>query len=291
MRRAVVVVLSIISVVLLGAAIMSYTKYRDSVTAYAKATEEGEATRLRYEAAVNEIVAIQDSLNTIVLGDGATQIEPVQREGEYQTPGTLHDRVLSRVATLKAAIERTKERVEDLDVRLKKSGIKIAGLERMVDGLRKSVAEKEERIAQLTTQVDTLQTQVVGLSSEVEEQNQELSQQQLQITATQQELATIFCAMGTKKELIASGVVVAEGGVLGLGKTLKPSGNFPETAFTRMNTDQESVIRIPFRKAEVLSPQPVTSYELQPAGEDAVELRILDAKEFRKIKHLVILAS
>jgi hypothetical protein len=161
----------------------------------------------------------------------------------------------------------------------------------MVDGLRKNIAEKEAHIAQLNTQVDTLQTQVVGLSAEVENQSLQIDDQQQRIAATQRELATVFYAMGTKKELIASGVVVAEGGVLGLGKTLKPSGNFPESAFTPVNTDQEDVIRIPFPKARVLSPQSASSYELRPAGTDAMELHILDAKEFRKIKHVVIVSA
>jgi predicted RNase H-like nuclease (RuvC/YqgF family) len=291
MRRTLVVALSLLSVLLLGATFVSYSKYRKSVADHARATAEGEDTRLHYERAVGEIVAIQDSLNAIVLGEDAVRLEPARREVESPAAETLHDRVLSRVATLRAAIERTRDRVEELDARLKKSGVRISGLERMVDGLRESVTEKEERIAQLSGQVDTLQTRVAGLSTEVEDQNRELTEQQLRITATQRELATIFYAMGTKKELIRSGVVVAEGGVLGFGKTLKPSGNFPETAFVPVNTDQENVIRIPFRKARVLSPQPAASYELRPSGQDALELRILDAREFRKIKHLVIVAA
>jgi hypothetical protein len=131
----------------------------------------------------------------------------------------------------------------------------------------------------------------VGLSTEVEDKRQELTEKQQELTTKQQELATIFYTMGSKKELIRSGVVVAQGGVLGLGKTLKPSGTFDENAFTSLDTDQESVIRIPTRKAQVLSPQPVSSYVLEPAGTDAMELRILDSKEFRKVKHLVILTT
>jgi len=154
----------------------------------------------------------------------------------------------------------------------------------MIAGLRKSVSEKEQRIAELGTQVDTLQTRVTGLSVEIENQQQDLA-------AKQHELATIFYAMGTKKDLTRSGVVAAKGGVLGIGKTLEPSGHFSETVFTALDTDQENVIRIPSDKAQVLSAQPITSYVIQPIGKDMVELHILDPKEFRKIKHLVILMT
>jgi len=88
-----------------------------------------------------------------------------------------------------------------------------------------------------------------------------------------------------------SGVVVAQGGVLGVGKTLKPSGQVNETAFTPLDTDQETVIRIPARKAQILSPQPLSSYSLTAAGKDMLELHILDPKEFRKVRHLVILMT
>jgi len=280
MRRGVVLGLVFIGLLLLGATAVSYSKYRKSLADYQHATAEQESMRVRYDHAVGEIVMIQDSLNAIVLGENAAI--PARQEVEAQLPGTLHDNVLTRIATLKGAIERTKERIEELDARLKRGGVKIAGLERMVAGLRKSVSEREQRIAQLSTQVDTLETKVAGLSTEVEHQQEDLAQKQ-------REIATIYYTMGSKKELTRAGVVESNGGVLGLGKTLKPSGTFNESAFTAMDTDQENVIRIPSDKARVLSAQPVSSYVIQPVSKDVVELRIVDPKEFRKVKHLVIL--
>lgn len=291
MRRSAVFVLAFISVLLMGATIVSYSQYKKSVAQFAAATATENDTRLRYDRAVSEIVMIQDSLNTIVLGEADARFVPARPLDESQPPGTLHDTVLSRIATLKSAIERTKTRIEELDGRLKKSGVKITGLERILAGLRRSVTEKEERIAQLTTQVDTLETRVVGLSTAVETQQQELVVNQVEIAAKRAEIATVFYAVGTKKELTGSGVVTSKGGVLGFGKTLEPSGQFNETDFVALDTDQENVIRIPAEKVEVLSAQPVSSYVLQQVGKEMVELRILDAEQFRKIKHIVILKA
>ena len=283
MRKSTVVALALVSVLLVGTTGWFYSKYKKSEDSYTQLKAEDESTRLRYGAAIGEIATIQDSLNAIVLGEEAVQV-PSRSQTEVELPGTVHDQVLSHIATLKGAIERTKERITDLDKRLKKSGVKIAGMEKMLAGLRKSVAEKEDRIAMLTTQVDTLQTQVSGLNVTVGQRDQE-------ITDRQHELATVFYAMGTKKELTRSGVVASQGGVLGLGKTLKPSGTFNETLFTPLDTDQELVIRIPSDKAQVLSAQAPSSYVLEPVGKDMVELRILDPKEFRKIKQVVILTT
>jgi hypothetical protein len=277
----------LVGLLLLGTTIVSYSKYRKSAADYAEARANEESMRQRYDGAVSEIVMIQDSLNTIMLGGEGTLPPATQPE----MPGTLHDRVLQRIAVLKASVERTKGRIEELDARLKRGGVKIAGLEKMIGRLRKSVSEKEERIAQLSTEVGNLQTQVAGLSTEVETKQQDLAAKQQELTEKQRELATIFYTMGTKKELKQAGVVQAKGGVLGFGKTLEPSGTINQTAFTPLDTDQEVVIRIPAEKARVLSAQPVSSYVLQPISKDVVELRIVDPKEFRKVKHLVILKA
>lgn len=287
MRKPVGVVLALISLLLLGATLVTYSKYKKSAADYAQATSDEQSMRQRYDGAVSEIVMIQDSLNTIVLG--GESVLPAAQQGE--APGTLHDTVLARIATLKASVERTKDRIEELDAKLKRGGVKIAGLERMIAGLRKSASEKEARIAMLSTQVDTLQTQVAGLNTEVQTKQQDLDQKQQELTDKQHELATIFYTMGTKKELTRSGVIATKGGVLGFGKTPKPTGTVNESSFTPLDTDQETVIRIPAQKAQVLTAQPIASYTIQPISKDVVELRIVDPKEFRKVRHLIILKA
>jgi predicted RNase H-like nuclease (RuvC/YqgF family) len=294
MRRPIVGVMALIGVLLLGATIVSYSKYRKSAADYSQAKTDEESMRQRYDGAVNEIVMIQDSLNTIMMG-GETVL-PDAREAEG--PGTMHDKVLSRIATLRASVERTKGRIEELDARLKRGGVKIAGLERMIGKLRRSVSDREQQIAMLNNKVESLNTQVAGLATEVVERQQDLNAKRLELeikqealTDKQRELATIFYTMGTKKELKRSGVVVAEGGVVGVGKTLKPSGTFNMAAFTPMNTDQETVIPIPAHSVKVLSPQSVASYTLYVTGKDTMELRITNPSEFRKVKHLIILKA
>jgi uncharacterized protein (DUF3084 family) len=272
----------LITVLLLGLSMVYYAKYRKYATDYARMTAQEQDTQARYTEAINEIAAIQDSLNAIALGADAAKMLPAQLQSEGQLPPTMHDQVLTQIALIKAGLERTKEHIEDLDSRLKKSGVRIAGMERMVGGLKKNLAEREEQVAMLDHQVDSLQTTVAGLNTDVETKQREVEDKQ-------HELATIYYTMGTKKELMQSGVVVSKGGVLGMGKTLKPSGQVNEATFTPLDTDQETVIRIPAKEAQVLSPQPVASYSLEPTSENAVELHILDPKEFCKVRHLVIL--
>jgi hypothetical protein len=125
----------------------------------------------------------------------------------------------------------------------------------------------------------------------VEVQQQDIQTKQAEIAQKREEIATVFYTMGTKDELTHAGIVASKGGVLGFGKTLKPSGTASAAAFTPLDTDQENVIRVPASKVQVLSAQPVTSYVIQPVGENMVEVRIVNAEEFRKVKQVIILKT
>jgi hypothetical protein len=119
-------------------------------------------------------------------------------------------------------------------------------------------------------------------------QQVEIARNVEEIARARNEIATVFVAMGSKKELRNAGVVVEEGGVLGIGKTLKPSGYVNDAVYAPIDTDEENVIRIPAEKAQVLTAQPPASYQILPVSKDMVELRILNPEAFRKVKHVVI---
>jgi hypothetical protein len=283
MRKPIQVVLTAVIVALLAAVFVSYQKYREAAVNYSAVKVESDAARERYSAAIGEIAAIQDSLNAIVVKGYATSLESSELEIERRLTETGGDRALARIAVIKAGIERAKVRIEQLAAGLRSSGIKMAGLQKMIANLNQDVAEKEGLVIELTTRVDSLQTRVAGLSTEVESQAATIEDKR-------RELGTIYYVVATRKDLTSSGIVEAKGGLLGLGKTLKPSGQVNESLFTSMDTDRESVIHIPAVKAQVLSAQPVTSYELLPAGSE-IMLRILDPKEFRTVKHVVIMTG
>ncbi len=236
---------------------------------------EEQSTRDRYSAAIGAIATIQDSLNAIVLGDEQARMTPAA-ENEHALTGSETDQVLDRIAMLRAGVERSKVRIEELDRHLRQSGMRIAGLERMIGSLKRTVARKEQMIQALAMRVDSLDTQVTGLTQTVADRTHELN--------------TVYCVMGDRHELMRSGVVVASGGVLGLGRTLKPSARLDESMCTTVDVDAQSTIDIPAKRATVLTPQPSASYELVQDG-DHTTLRILDPREFRKVRHLVIVES
>lgn len=290
MRNPVLWTLSAAVVVLLGATTVFYQKYQKSTTEYSSLKTEEHETRIRYGEAINSIAAIQDSLNDIYLGGENVKLTANSYQAEAGLTETQGDEVLARISELKAGIQRSKAKIEELDTRLKKSGIKVGGLEKMVANLKNDVAEKESMVGELTARVETLQTEVTGLTTQVQENQETIAQNTQTIEDKRKELGTIFYTIGSKKDLTEAGVVVAKGGMLGIGKTLKPSGQVDESTFTALDTDYETVVRIPSAKAQVISAQPVTSYQLETVGNE-LELRITNPTEFRKVKHLVIVKA
>ncbi len=283
MRKPIQILLVVVLVALLGGIVVSYQQYKKAQANFATLQADSDATRARYTEAINEIATIQDSLNAIVMKAPGTRLDASDLDVEHRLTETGGDRALAHIAVIRAGIERAKSRIEQLAANLKKANIRMAGLTKMIDNLKAAVAEKESQVASLNVRVDSLQTQVAGLNTTVEQQTQTIEDKR-------RELGTIYYVAASKKTLTEAGILEAKGGVLGLGKTLKPTGRIDEARFTAMDTDRETVIHIPAAKAKVVSAQPLTSYELLPAGGE-LELRITDPAAFRTVRHVVIVTT
>lgn len=283
MRGVALFVLIAVVVLLIGATAVLFRKYEKSNNDFAD-------SQTRYNEAINAIAEIQDSLIAITAGDSAVTALPGGLRTEQSLTEPQTRQALDAIALINKSIGRTKDKIRDLESRLQKSGVRAAGLQRMIASLKASVSEKEALAAQLGGRVDSLQVQVVSLEGAVQQSNETIKAKDMALEERRSELATIYLLMGTKKELSTSGVIVSRGGFLGMGKTIQLTGKYDESQFSRLDTDQERLVRTPSPKARVLSAQPPSSYELKLEGEQ-MELRILDAKEFRKVKHLVILTG
>jgi hypothetical protein len=265
-------------VVLAAASAVLFFKYR-TVTSEMKTAEA--ASQSRYAETINAIFEIQDSLSAISLGDTTVKLLSQSLNSEQGLSGPNGQEALDRIADIRGSIMRSKERIHLLEADMKKRGIKIAGMQKMIAGLRTTVSAKEELIAQLSGAVDSLHTQVTSLSGEVEQEHGTIAEREQTIEERRRELATVYYIAAPKKKLVDSGAVIASGGFLGLGKTVQPSRHIVDKFLTALDTDQNTVIELPTAKAQVLSAQPTSSYELKLV-DGKMELHS-GAEEFRKI--------
>jgi predicted RNase H-like nuclease (RuvC/YqgF family) len=280
---AVVVGLAVVAGVL-------YVRYQRISTEFTNLRLAEETARVGYSEAFNAITELQDSLNAIATGDTAVQMVSTGAQSEMKVTEAVRRQALDRINALNADLKRDKERIRKLETRLKMSGTKVAGLEKELVTLRQSVVEGEALVTRLSSQVDSLQTSVAGLTTVVQQSQETIRVREQVIDEKQRELATIYYVVGSKKELSTLGFIVAKGGVLGMGKTVKVTGRYTDSFFTSLDTDKVSLIPTSAAKVQVVSAQPAASYELKLVG-GLVEIHILDAKEFRKVKHFIVMTK
>ncbi len=290
MNRPFTIFLGLITLALAIGAVMLYQQNQRTEATLASVQSSEQDAEQRYADAFRDIAEIQDSLNAITMNDGSQQLTSKALQSELKMAGPNRREALERIAQLDASIQRTKARIRELETAQKKSGVKIAGMERVIANLKQTVLAKESSIAMLTGRVDSLTTQVAGLQSTVEADQVAITMRDAAIEEKRRELSTVFYVIGNKRTLTTAGVIGPRGGVLGLGRTLQLTGRYDAPLFKSLDTDQERVVTIPSRKVQIMSAQAKASYELRTVGQQ-VELHITDTAEFRKVKHLVVLTD
>lgn len=276
MRRIIQLGIVVVVTFVLAATFYLYEMYSKTVSSLESSQQSERATQDQYAQAVEQIAEIQDSLATLMPDGEKLPRGSASFESERAMGGPSGQEILERIASVRAGLERGKARIARLEEDLKQNGIRVASLQKLVAGLRRSVHEREEQLTAMAADLqqvrDTLQVREVTLADR------------------QHELATVFYVAGPRKELMKSGVVVAHGGVLGLGRTLAPSADAPEELFSAFDTDAEQVLPLNAQKARVLSAQPASSYELRLV-DGSMQLHVLDPASFRKVRQLVIVTA
>lgn len=243
----------------------------------------------RYARAIADIASIQDSLDAITPLDPEASLEPSSLGAEQRIVPSAEE-ALARIASLRASIDRARTRIQGLEDRMRASGQRLDGLDKLVARLKADLVEREGLVTSLTDQVDSLTQQVSGLSGSLQVTQAKVVEQEASLEDRRRELATVWYVIGDRRTLLRDSLVVARGGVLGMGRTLAPSGRGEPSLYRPLDTDRQSSIEFVAQNARVLTPQTVSSYVLErvPGG---MELRIVDSREFRKVRQLVIVTE
>ena len=277
-------------IVLLGTCAMLFQSYRAATPRQRELEAREHAERLRYARALDAIAEIQDSLNGIAAVE--LPLPSAHRPSAFseQRTGESSRTALSRIAEIGSLVQRSKHRIAQLEATLNRSTFEFAAVKRLLESAKRSASQKELLVRQLRARVRSLDTRVDGLESEVERRHAIIQARDQTIEEKRRELGTIYFVMGTKRALRAQGLIVAKGGVLGVGKTMQPSSIADDRLFTMLDTDRESTLTVPSPKARVLSAQPASSYSLLAEGDNMV-LHIRNPRSFREVRQLVIMTE
>ncbi|HIP35559.1 MAG TPA: hypothetical protein EYG85_01760 [Crocinitomix sp.] len=193
--------------------------------------------------------------------------------------------IIQEIQNINHLREENAKKANQLSKQLKNSNQKIAELEKMISNLMVKIQLQDEEIDILRAELEDLDREYVELLEAYEEQS----------TLTfelMQEANQVFYAYGTEEELENAGVIVKEGGFIGIGKKATLKGDFNDEYFTKIDlTKQKSIIIDGGKKIKMITDHPSSSYSVIDDGNKHT-IKINDAKSFWKVsKYLVVVVE
>lgn len=197
--------------------------------------------------------------------------------------------ILEDIKYINSMLDQNKKKIASLNALLKKSGGTIKALQVKIAEMEASMKQSETEISDLKTTladknfaIDQLNAQMTDMQINIQKKDEEIINQ----TA---ELNKAFYAAGTFKELKAKGIVTKEGGFIGLGKKKSLIENFPDSAFTLINTSETKTIPINSKDAKLITEHPKGSYKFIRGNNNVVEyIEINDPAQFWKISNYAV---
>ncbi len=242
-------------------------------------------------------LANQDSLLSLMneITDGMNQIKNLEQILTSSTDlnnetKSRRDEIRDDMMAIQQALQDRRQRLEQLEKRLKTDKAKNASLLKSIEGMKAQIAQQESTIETLRNDlaaanievgrlgqaVDSLNTTVADVTAE----RNAAQQQSAQLT---QELNTCYYAIGSKQELKDNKII--ETGFL--RKTKIMAGDFKQGFFTTADKTSLTTVKLHSKKAKVLTNQPSDSYQIVDDGGQKV-LKITNTNRFWSLTNYLV---
>jgi chromosome segregation ATPase len=243
------------------------------------------------QAELDEIVALFNEVeeNFASIKEAENYLN-VQSNSPGELTPSIKERVRSDMQLVTDILIKNKEKIEELESKLKNSSIKSSRLQETIEGLRTELETKTKSLLALNAELELKDKQIVNLtanvsalSKDVENLTAKTGEQQQTINAQQQELSTVYYCYGTSKELKEQKII----------KNGEMTSTFNKDYFIKVK-DCNTLKTIPLfaKKAELISKHPAGSYELRKDSNKKIEIHILNPKDFWSLtKYLVIVVN
>ena len=254
--------------------------------------------------------ALQDSINTAnaekdslmqLMGDIADGMQQIKELEDIVSVNNLSSETADRkkqlrddIVLIQMSINKHKQRLAELERRLKQSTNYNATMQKSIDNLKSQLDEQQKTINSLTDQLAAAHIQIKNLNQSVDSLNtvnktvtrekEAAVQETKQLTHEVDNLNTCYYVIGSKKELKANKII--ETGFLRKTKILE--GDFEMSYFTKADRRTLSEIPLHSNKAQLMTNHPKDSYEIVDHG-NLKTLHIINANRFwEKSNFLVV---
>lgn len=268
--------------------------------------KQAESENAELKGDLQETLATQDSLFALLndITDGMSQIKELERI--VTAPADLSaesqsrkDQIREDMVAIHQALQERRQRLEQLEAKLKKQGTENANMARTIKTLKGQIAAQQEEISVLTKkladaniQIEMLDGQVRDLNTAVDSLNSGLASERTEraaaekaATAATNELNECFYAIGSKDELKQQKIL--ETGFLRKTKLMK--GDFAQSYFTTGDKRTLTTIPLHSKKAKVLTGQPADSYSIDTTGDGSKILRITNPSKFWQLTNYLVI--
>lgn len=242
-------------------------------------TRAQDSTITTYVKSMNDI---EDNLDSIKAKAKIMTVNSASTEGADKK-----EMIISDMRFIGNLMMKNKEELAIMKKKLATSGLKNAELEKMIAHLTEELTEKD-------ADIDALQSQLAETNATLKVEIQKFNDSMTVIArqhATISEQDMVYYAIGTTKELKNEGVIMKQGGVLGVGGTeeLKPNTNI--TYFTSADLHTINTLPLYSKLDKIITSHPNGSYKIS-GDKKADSLIITDQKLFwSESKYLVIIVK
>ena len=255
------------------------------------------------DSLVNEMASTFDEIeqNLMFVRNKRDQMVSVPNEGGKSQKEIL----VADIKLMNEMLEESSKKIEELDKKLKASGIDIKSFKNKLAQLSKTIAEQDNNIQQLRAEVEQrdfkiaeMDTQIVQLTSEnaskddsIEYKSQVIAEISQTIVEKENEMNEVYFVAGTYGQLADKGVLTKEGGFLGIAKNKAIRDDITENSFTKLDMRNTSQFPLNSKKAQLISEHPDNSYRLVEQNDKIAYLEIENPEEFWKLTKYVIVET
>lgn len=257
-----------------------------------------ESENVQLDDSLRVALSNQDSLLVLLndITDGMNQIKDLEKilgstndlTAESQS---RKDQIRNDMYSIQQALQERRERLAELEKKLKSSQGYNATLQKTIDNLKAEIATQETTISTLRNdlaaakiQIADLGTKVDSLSTTVASVTEEKVKAQEETQNVTNELNTCYYAIGTKKELKEAKII--ETGFLRKTKLLQ--ADFQQSYFTKADKRTMTVIPTQSKKAKILTNMPSNSYVIEDEGDTKV-IKVTNPERFWSLSNYLVI--
>lgn len=244
-----------------------------------------------------QATSFNDSL-MLLMGDIYTGLDSINTQEQLlYAPGqgdnaNRREEIKQNLGAIKARLNANRQLIAQLEAKAKASGKDnavlnktIAQLKEHINSQEKKIADLEQALADANKKIGDLTEQVAQTEEQVRNESAAKEEAQAQVVEANNELNTVYYAIGTNKELKQQGLLAKK--FLGATKVL--NGDFNASYFTKADKRNLSEIATNGKKVKIWTSMPSGSYQIVDNANGTQTVKITNPSQFWSLTPYLII--